>query len=108
MGSREHSDQLTAMAFLRTHLEKHLGLAKFQPQAHDHVLRENERERGAFTLIVNYIIENPTRAGRAGSATEWPYIGCMVPGFPVLDPRDETFWDVFWKIHSKLTDSTET
>lgn len=105
MGTGENSDQLTAMAFLRTHLEKDLQPAKFQPQAHDHVLRENERRQGAFASIVNYIAENPTRAGLAESARAWPYTGCMVPGYPALDPREEKFWDVFWKIHSKHADS---
>jgi hypothetical protein len=93
------------MIFLRTHLAKHLRPAKFQPQAHDHVLRENERQQGAFVSIVDYIAENPTRAGLAVNARVWPYTGCMVPGYPVLDPRDERFWDLFWKIYSRLADS---
>ncbi|HEY5814362.1 MAG TPA: hypothetical protein VIT23_17115 [Terrimicrobiaceae bacterium] len=103
MGTGEHSDQLAAMVFLRTHLEKHLEPAKFQPQAHDHVLRENERQRGAFAAIVHYIAENPTRAELAENSNDWPYAGCMVPGYPTLDPRAEKFWEVFWKIHSRFS-----
>ena len=93
------------MAFLRTHLEKQLQSAKFQPQAHDHVLREKEREKGAFASIVHYIAENPTRASLAASPGAWPCTGCMVPGYPPLDPQEGKFWGVFWKIYSKLADS---
>jgi len=107
MGTSEDSDQLIAMAFLRTHLEKLLQPAKFQPQAHDHVLRENERKRGALASIVHYIAENPTRAGLAERTDEWPYTGCVVPGYPALDPREEKFWDVFWKIYSRYAGSFE-
>ena len=39
MGLRRSTDQLNAMAFLRTHLEPALGATKFQHQAHNHILR---------------------------------------------------------------------
>jgi REP element-mobilizing transposase RayT len=42
------TDQRNGMAFLRTHLEPALAPAKFQPQPHDSVLRQAEREHGAF------------------------------------------------------------
>ena len=46
MGLRSASDQLNAMKFLRTHLEPALGQGReWQHQPHDHVLREEERQR---------------------------------------------------------------
>jgi putative transposase len=107
MGSSPSSDQITAMVFLRTHLEKRLLPARFQPQAYDHVLRENERERGAFASIVHYIAENPVRARLTADAKAWPYTGCAVPGYPALDPREEKFWNVYWKILARHAGSAE-
>ncbi len=105
LGLASESDQRNAMAFMRTHLEKHLHPAKFQPQAFDHVLRDHERERGAFARVVQYIADNPVRGKLAEDSSAWPYTGCVVPGCPRLDPREERFWDVFWKIHAKLARS---
>src|SRR5690242_16257381 len=48
MGLRLDSDQMNGMAFLRKHLEPALAPAKFQHQAHDHVLRSEQRRRNAF------------------------------------------------------------
>ena len=73
--------------------------------AYHHVLLENERERGAFVSIVHYIKENPVRAGLVAGAKAWPHTGCAVPGYPARDPREEKFWEVFWKIFSKHTSS---
>jgi hypothetical protein len=44
MGLRLDTDQLNGMAFLRTYLEPAVSPAKFQPQAHDEVLREQRRK----------------------------------------------------------------
>ena len=62
MGLRLDSDQLNGMAFLRTYLEPALQSAKFQPQAQDNVLREQERKRNAFAKVCFYIADNPVRA----------------------------------------------
>jgi putative transposase len=43
MSLRLDTDQLNGMTFLRTHLEPALKPVKFQPQAQDNVLREQER-----------------------------------------------------------------
>jgi len=58
------------MKFLRKHLQQALkdslgsgmevGLEK---PAHDRVLREKERKRGAFAESCFYILDNPRRAG---------------------------------------------
>jgi hypothetical protein len=76
-----------------------------QRQAHDHVLREHERERDAFQKVATYIRENPLRAGLVSSDGEWRYCGCVVPGYPGLHPGDSGFWEVFWKIYYKLAAS---
>ena len=44
MGLRRDSDQKNGMSFLRTHLARGLLPHRFQPQSHDHVLREAERK----------------------------------------------------------------
>ena len=68
------------------------------------VLREEERKRGAFIAAVQYGRENPVRAGLCAKRQDWPYAGAMVAGFPDLDPRAEDFWELFWRIHTKLVD----
>lgn len=36
---------------------------------------------------------------------EWPYLGCMVAGYPTLHPLDEGYWDRFWKIRAAMVDA---
>ena len=102
MGLRRDSDQMVAMAFLRTYLEPKLAPFKFQHQAHDHVLKARERQRNAFAAVCDYIIENPVRAGIVARSIEWPHSGAIVVGYPTLHPRDDLFWPKFWKIHSRI------
>ena len=102
MGLRLDTDQINGMAFLRTYLETALKPAKFQPQAQDNVLREQERKRNAFAKVCLYIAANPVRAGLMEENEVWPYTGCVVPGYPKLNPADENFWPRFWKIFAKL------
>ena len=99
MGLRRDTDQKNSMAFLRTHLESLLSPHKFQPQPHDHVLREEERKRNAFAKICFYILANPTRAGLIKEPNTWPFCGAIVPGYPKLHPLDEDFWPKFWKLY---------
>jgi putative transposase len=102
MGLRPDSDQFTGMAFLRTYLEPELSPAKFQPQAQDEVLREEQRKRNAFAKVCFYIAANPVRAGLINLKEIWPFTGCVVPGYPKLNTTDDDFWPVFWRIDSKL------
>jgi len=102
MGLRLDSDQYTGMAFFRTHLEPVIQPAQFQPQAQDNVLREEERKRNAFAKVCSYIAANPYRAELAAENQPWPYAGCVVPGYPNLNPQPEVFWPKFWKIYEKL------
>ena len=102
MGLRLDSDQLNGMAFLRTYLEPALQPAKFQPQAQDNVLREQERQRNAFAKTCYYIAANPARAELMKVNEVWPFTGGIVPGYPKLNPIAEDFWPKFWRIYAKL------
>jgi putative transposase len=102
MGLRLDTDQLNGMAFLRTYLEPALAPASFQPQAQEHVLREEQRKRNAFAKVCFYIAANPVRAGLMQEGEAWPYTGCVVPGYPKLNPVEEDFWPKFWRIFAKM------
>lgn len=103
MGLRLHSHQLNAMRFLRRHLGPALGQnRRWQHQAHDHVLRQEERERNAFAKTCFYLLDNPVRAGLVSSASEWPYSGAVVPGYPSLHPLAEGYWERFWKLYAAM------
>jgi len=99
LGLRHDSDQKNGMSFLRTHLEPLLSPHKFQPQPHDHVLREEERKRNAFAKTCFYILANPVRAGLIKEREIWPFCGSIVAGYPKLHPLEENFWPKFWKLH---------
>jgi len=101
MGLRRDSDQLNGMAFLRTHLEPSLAPAKFQPQAHDHVLRAEQRRQNAFAAACRYDLENPVRAGLVTNVLDWKFSGSVVPGYPRLHPLEATYWPKFWKLMAK-------
>lgn len=103
MGVSASSEQRPATSFLRDQLEPRLAPARWQHQPHDHVLRDDERKRGAFVSTCHYIAENPIRAGLANSTTAWPFTGCIVPGYPVLRPLADGFWEKFWRIYAAAT-----
>ncbi len=96
MGLRLDSDQLNGMAFVRRYLEPALAPQRFQHQAHDHVLKEDERLRNAFSSVCRYIVENPLRAELVKVAAEWSFSGAVVPGYPTLHPLQEDFWPKLW------------
>jgi putative transposase len=102
MGLRLDSDQRNGMAFLRTYLEPELAPARFQPQAQDRVLREEQRKRNAFARVCFYIAENPVRAELVAKPEDWPFIGSVIPGFPKLNPLGQEYWPTFWRIYRKL------
>ena len=99
MGIGAASDQRRASAFLRSHLESKLAPHRLQHQAYDHVLRASERRRHAFAATCAYIAANPVRAGLAAHADEWPFTGCIVPGFPDLKPLSPDFEPRFWRLY---------
>jgi REP element-mobilizing transposase RayT len=126
LGLAVESDQLNGMKFFRTYLNRLLkgnplenrksAMRKFavdsrpqpqqlqtkwelQPQAHDHVLGEEERKQNAFARVCLYILANPVRAGLAASELDWPFSGVVMPGYPDLYPFQEDYWELFWKIY---------
>ncbi|MGA9779366.1 MAG: hypothetical protein ACLPRE_02205 [Limisphaerales bacterium] len=100
MGMRRESDQLNAMRFLRRQLAPVFEPHRFQHQAHDHVLREDERKRGAFARVCFYVLANPVRAKLMAEDEVWPFSGAMVPGYPALHPMQVDFWERFWKLYA--------
>lgn len=105
IGTATASDQRLAIEFLRKHLAPHLVPATWQKQAHDHVLREDERERDAFHTVAHYIVQNPVRAGLVARWEDYAFTGCSVPGYPELDPRADDYWLRFWRIYNHLVQS---
>lgn len=109
IGLLEGSDQQRAIKFLRRQVNSVLEEldARFQQQPHDHVLRDDERQPTAFENVVEYIARNPERAGLVGPDRfrEYPYTGCLVPGYPELLLRQDDFWERFWKIHAYLREN---
>lgn len=125
LGLAVASDQLNAVKFLRLRVNRLLAgeplqkLAvlsraqprdgwKLQPQAYDHVLREEERKQGAFASVCFYILANPVRAKLVEEETEWKFSGAVVPGYPDLHPLQEDYWELFWKIYYKQRESIPT
>ena len=102
MGLRRDSDQLNAMAFLRTYLEPLLAPQKFQHQPYDHVLRQEERRQDAFATVCYYVLANPERKGLVKRWQEWPYGSAVVPGYPKLHPTEDDFWEKFWKLYYRF------
>ena len=94
------ADQQDAMKFLKRYAQPAMRPAKLQKQSYDNVLREEDRKRDAFQSTCFYILENPVRKGLAAKAADWPYSGCMVPGYPDLSPHETGYWDIFWKLYA--------
>ncbi len=105
IGCATGSDQRQATRFLRRHITPRLFGVRLQPQAHDRVLRQPERERGAFATACHYVRENPVRGGLRPNWQAWPFGGAVVAGFPQLDPRAADFWDLFWRIYAAETET---
>ncbi len=106
MGINQHCDQRKAMRYLRRHLNQVLTIlkARFQRQAYDHVLRDQELKETALEDVVEYIARNPERWGLVPEDRymDYPFTQCLVPGYPELDLFDVDFWPRFWRIYSHL------
>jgi REP element-mobilizing transposase RayT len=100
IGVAASSDQRSANTFFRTHFGPRLAPHRWQHQPHDHVLRDSERDHGAFGSTCHYIAENPVRKGLTVHTADWPFLGCVVPGYPAMHPLAEDFWPLFWRIHA--------
>jgi len=103
IGYAEGSDQKNANKFLRRQLRTHLGNVDWQRQAHDHVLREKERQRGNLEDTIQYICKNPERAGIVDDWRKYPHLGTMIPGYPEIDVRKEDFTEKLWKAFGILS-----
>ena len=101
MGLRLDSDQVNGMSSLRTHLEPELSPARFQPQPQDEVLRTEQRKRNAFSKVCSYVAANPVRAELVPKEDLWPFTGCVVRGYPKLNPLRDEYWPKFWQIYGK-------
>jgi putative transposase len=98
MGLRRDTDQRNGIKFLRAHLGALIKPAKFQHQAHDHVLKPEERQRKTFGLAcADYVLLNPVKANLVKKPSDWPYAGAVIPGYPRLNPFDADYWPWFWK-----------
>ena len=103
IGQSEESDQLKATAFLHKQVAIRCSDLPLQDRAHDHILREEERKRDAFSDTCHYIRMNPVRAGIVGDWKEYPYLGAMISGYPGLRWGGDDLWDTFWKIHNRVS-----
>ena len=106
LGIRDSADQRLAMKFLRGQLNPVLEKlhARLQDQPYDHVLRDDERQGIALQNVVEYIARNPERKQLVplDGYRDYPYTGCLVPGYPDLRPFQPDFWDLFDRLTSKL------
>jgi hypothetical protein len=106
VGILDGSDQRNAMKFFRGRLNPVLAKldAHLQFQPYEHVLREEERERTAFEDVAEYIARNPERRGlvKPDRFADYQFTGCLVPGYPDLRPFQDGYWDLFWRLYSRL------
>lgn len=107
MGISTASDQKLAAAHFRSAWNAELDRKnrELQRQPFDHVLREEERKRSAFVAVAHYIFENPVRKELCADRRKYPFSGALVPGYPDMDPRDEDYWERFWRVYAKLCGS---
>jgi len=98
MGLRRDTDQRNGIKFLRAQLGPILKPAKFQHQAHDHVLKPEERQRQSFSLAcAEYVLLNPLKAKLVQQPSDWPWAGAVIPGYPQANPFESDYWPWFWK-----------
>jgi len=107
-GYRDDSDSYLATRFLRKYTEPGISPARYQKQAYDHVLHEDDLNRFAFEGACHYILENPVRANLCGLAKDYAFSGSLIPGYPDLRIHEEGYWDFFWKILHRLTTAATT
>jgi putative transposase len=105
MGLKKTSDQRNGMKFLRASLGPLLKPARFQHQAHDHVLSAEQRRRSVFSVAcTDYVLLNPLRAKLVEKPSDWPYLGALVPGHPRARPLTSDYWPWFWKHYFAVRD----
>ena len=102
-GLDERADQIRAIRFFRKESNATLRGLGFcwQTQPHDHVLRARE-SRDMCRSTAHYIFENPVRKGLVAQATEWPYAGSILPGYPNPPDSLAKAWSLFHRSLSWL------
>jgi putative transposase len=105
-GFSPHTDQRKGMRYFRAQMHPILARlgVRFQKQPFDHVLRDDERQESGFVALAEYIARNPERKGLvpADGYAKYPYTGCLVPGFPDLNPFVADYWERYWSIDALL------
>jgi len=101
-GSHRDGDQRGLLRFLRRHSNELLAETghRWQPQAHDHVLRPQESDRNAYERLARYITQNPVRAGLVKQAQDWAHTGAVIPGYPELKLWLPDFWPRYWRLRN--------
>ena len=102
LGAHPKSDQRLAVRFLKTSLGPYLLPCRLQKESYDHVLRGDECARDGMREIAFYILANPVRAGLVAEPVEYPWRGCVVPGYPRLHVDDPGYWSMLWRIVGEL------
>ena len=106
LGILDASDQRLSIKFLRGQLKPVLEKlnVRLQQQPYDHVLRDDERKTEALQNLVEYIARNPERKQLVpvDGFRNYPYTGCLIPGYPDLKPFELGYWDLFDRLISKL------
>jgi REP element-mobilizing transposase RayT len=99
-GWSQEGDQKGFILFLRKHSNDLLKETnhRWQPQAHDHVLRPQESGQNEYEGLVHYITQNPVRAGFVKRAEDWPHTGSVIPGYPELKLWLPDFWERYWRL----------
>ena len=106
IGLFDGTDQLNAMRYFRKQVNSVLNKVGFelQGQSYDNILREDERERGAFEDVCEYIARNPERQRLVlvDEFRQYAYTNCLIPGAPEVSFADAQFWETFWRIYSAV------
>ena len=105
-GVSKACNQLQLSRLLRREINNLILPVSLQSQAHDHLLRKEETEKNGFQAVSYYILQNPVRKEICKDWSDYDYTGCVVPGYFDLDPRQEDYWELFWRIHNKLVSNS--
>jgi len=106
LGVNARADLFLAAKFFRHYSTPVIAPFAWQREPFDHVLRENERSRGALCSVCDYVLANPVRQHLAATSWQYAFSGALVPGFPDMHPSREDFWDVLWRAHEQMTEAS--
>jgi putative transposase len=106
MGCSPTADQKLSATFFRRITNPLLAPHCWQLQSFDHVLREDERKRGAFQSVCQYVRQNPVRKQLAEHADDFAFSGAMIPGYPDLVPKRQDFWETFWRVYNRRVEAS--